>query len=66
MSVPFLFIGAHTRRIRPHLPRSHGFPRADNRRVPSGGVVVIRCGLRWRDAPPCCGPHRTLYNRFVR
>ena len=23
-------------------------------------------GLRWRDAPACYGPHKTLYNRFVR
>jgi len=23
-------------------------------------------GLRWRDAPPVYGPHKALYNRFVR
>ena len=23
-------------------------------------------GLRWRDAPPAYGPHKTLYNRFIR
>jgi transposase len=22
--------------------------------------------LQWRDAPAACGPHKTLYNRFVR
>lgn len=22
--------------------------------------------LRWRDAPPGYGPHKTIYNRFVR
>jgi transposase len=22
--------------------------------------------LRWRDAPPGYGPHKTLYNRFIR
>jgi transposase len=27
---------------------------------------VIRNGLRWRDAPAVYGPHKTLYNRFVR
>jgi transposase len=27
---------------------------------------VIRNGLRWRDAPPEYGPHKTIYNRFVR
>jgi transposase len=27
---------------------------------------VNRTGLRWRDAPAACGPHETLYNRWVR
>jgi putative transposase len=27
---------------------------------------VIGNGLMWRDAPPVYGPHKTLYNRFVR
>jgi transposase len=27
---------------------------------------VIRNGLRWSDAPAGYGPHKTLYNRFVR
>jgi putative transposase len=40
--------------------------RADDRRVVSGIVHVIRNGLRWRDAPEIYGPHKTLYNRFVR
>ena len=30
------------------------------------GVFVIRNGLRWRDAPRDYGPHKTIYNRFVR
>jgi transposase len=34
--------------------------------VLSGIVFVIQGGLRWRDAPPGYGPHKTLYNRFVR
>ena len=54
------------RRIRPHFPRSHGIPRVDDRRVLSGIIFVIQGGLRWRDAPPGYGPHKTLYNRFVR
>ena len=29
-------------------------------------IHVIRNGLRWRDAPEVYGPHKTLYNRFVR
>jgi putative transposase len=66
MSVPFLLTVAQMRRIRPHFPLSHGIPRVDDRRVLSGIIFVIRGGLRWRDAPPGYGPHKTLYNRFVR
>jgi transposase len=34
--------------------------------VVSGIIYVIRHGLQWRDAPAAYGPHKTLYNRFVR
>jgi putative transposase len=54
------------RRIRQHFPLSHGIPRVDDRRVLSGIIFVIEGGLRWRDAPPGYGSHKTLYNRFVR
>ncbi len=27
---------------------------------------MIRNGLRWRDAPKDSGPHKTIYNRFIR
>ncbi len=53
-------------KIEPHFPLSHGVPRVDDRRVISGIVHMIRNGLRWRDAPLVYGPHKTLYNRFVR
>jgi len=53
-------------RIEPHFPLSHGVPRVDDRRVLSGIIFVIRNGLRWRDAPREYGPHKTLYNRFIR
>jgi putative transposase len=66
MSVPFLLTPTQMRRIRPHFPLSHGIPRVDDRRVLSGIIFVIKGGLRWRDAPPGYGPHKTLYNRFVR
>ncbi len=26
----------------------------------------VRNGLMWKDAPSAYGPHKTLYNRFVR
>ena len=54
------------RRIEPYFPLSHGVPRVDDRRVISGTVFVIRNGLRWRDAPAEYGPHKTIYNRFIR
>ena len=54
-------------RIRPHLPNdTRGKPRADDRRVISGIVSVLKSGSRWIDAPDIYGPHKTLYNRFVR
>jgi putative transposase len=53
-------------RIETHFPLSHGVPRVDDRRVVSGIIHVIRNGLRWRDAPEVYGPHKTLYNRFIR
>src|SRR5690606_31307026 len=54
------------RRIEPYFPRSHGIPRVDDRRVLSGILFVIRNGLRWRDVPAACGPHQTIYTRFIR
>ena len=57
---------AQMRRIEPHFPLSHGVPRVDDRRVISGIIFVIRNGLRWRDTPREYGPHKTIYNRFVR
>lgn len=67
MSVPpFLLTTGQMRRLSPHFPLSHGVPRVDDRRVLSGIIYVIRQGLQWRDAPLAYGPHKTLYNRFVR
>ena len=63
----FWLSDARFARIQPLLPNKvRGVPRVDDRRVISGIVHVIRNGLRWRDAPPEYGPHKTLYNRFVR
>lgn len=52
--------------IEPYFPLSHGVPRVDDLRVISGIIHVIKRGLQWRDAPSDYGPHKTLYNRFVR
>lgn len=54
------------RRIERYFPLSHGIPRVDDRRVLSGILFVIRNGLRWRDVPHDYGPHKTIYNRFIR
>lgn len=61
-----LLSDAQMRRIAPLFPRSHGIPRVDNRLVISGIVFAIKNGPRWRDAPRDYGPHKTIYNRFVR
>jgi transposase len=66
MSDVFLLTEAQMRRIEGLFPLSHGVPRVDDRRVISGIVFVIKNGLRWRDAPKAYGPHKTIYNRFVR
>jgi transposase len=61
-----LLSDAQMRRIEPYFPLSHDVPRVDDRRVLSGILFVIRNGLRWRDAPSAYGPHKTIYNRFIR
>ena len=66
MSDLFWLSQAQMRRIEPYFPLSHGVPRVDDRRVISGIIFVIRNGLRWRDAPKEYGPHKTIYNRFIR
>ncbi len=53
------------RRIEPHLPTDvRGKERADDRRVISGILHVLRSGCRWKDCPPEYGPHTTIYNRL--
>ena len=66
MDVPFLLSKAQMRRIEPFFPLSHGIPRVDDRRIVSGIIYVIKHGLMWRDAPKGYGPHKTIYNRFIR
>ena len=55
------------KRIEPHLPTDvRGVERAEDRRVISGIVHVLKSGCRWCDCPPEYGPPTTIYNRFVR
>ena len=66
MTELFLLSQAQMRRIERYFPLSHGVARVDDRRIVSAIVFVIRNGLRWRDAPPEYGRHKTIYNRFIR
>lgn len=66
MSGLSLLSEAQLARIAPYFPSAHGLPRVDDRRVVSGIVYVIKHGLQWQDAPKDYGPHKTLYNRFIR
>ena len=66
MSDLILLSPAQMRQIAPYFPLSHGIPRVDDRKIISGIIFVIRNGLRWRDAPKDYGPHKTIYNRFIR
>jgi putative transposase len=66
MSDSILLSEVQMRRIEPYFPLSHGIPRVNDRRIISGIIFVIRNGLRWRDAPKEYGPHKTIYNRFIR
>ena len=62
----FLLSKVQMRRIEWYFPLLHGIARVDDRRIVSAIVFVIKNGLRWRDAPPNYGPHKTIYNRFIR
>ena len=66
MSDLYLLTRPQFNRIRPYFPLSHGIQRVDDLRVVSGIIYVIKHGLQWKDAPVGYGPHKTLYNRFIR
>ncbi len=50
MSDLFWLTDAQMARLEPYLPKSHGKPRVDDRRVLSGIIFINRNGLRWRDS----------------
>ena len=63
----FWLSDAQWERIQPLLPTDvRGKPRADDRRVISGILHVLKTGCRWCDCPPEYGPYTTIYNRFAR
>ena len=66
MSDLFWLSEAQMAMISPYFPLAHGVPRADDRKIISGIIFIIRNGLRWRDAPKDYGIAKTIYNRFIR
>lgn len=66
MSELFWLTPSQLNKIKLYFPPPRGVPRVDDRRVISGIIFVIKRGLQWRDAPKEYGPHKTLYNRFIR
>ena len=66
MSDVVLLSRAQIARLALRFLRSRGKPRVDDRRVVRGIIYVIRNGMMGKDAPRGYGPHKTLYNRFIR
>ena len=66
MSQLFYLSAEQLERIKPFFLFSRGIPRVDDLKVIRGIIYVIRHGLHWKDAPREYGPHKTLYNRFLR
>lgn len=63
----FWLTDAQFSEIEPHLPTdTRDKARADDRRVLSGIVHVLKSGGPRVDGPPEYGPKKTLYNRYVR
>lgn len=51
--------------IEPHLPKNQpGARRADDRRVISGSVHILKCSGRWTDCPVEYGLATTVYSRW--
>ena len=51
MSRLFYLSTEQLEKIRPYFPLSHGVARADDLKVPSGIIYVIKHGFQWKDAP---------------
>ena len=66
MSDVFLLRDAQTARLEAYVPKSHGKPRVDDRRILNGIIFINRNGLRRRYAPKVYGLHKTLHNSWKR
>ena len=62
MAVLFWLSKVQVDRMSPYFPRPRGIARVDDLPVLSGILPLVRNGLRWRDAPPEYGPHKSLMN----
>lgn len=62
MSGQFWLAREQVEQLKLHVPEARGKPRADDRRVLSGNLFV----LRRQDASAVYRLHKTLYDRFVR
>ena len=63
----FLLSRVQMRRIERYFPLAWDCAGGRSAMVTVSAIVfVIKNGLRWRDAPRDYGPHKTIYNRFVR
>ena len=62
MSDLYWLTDEHMAKLAPFLPKSHGKPRIDDKRVLSGIIFINRNGLRWRDAPREYGLDKRLYS----
>jgi len=63
---PFGLSDEQIARLKPFLPKSHGKPRVDDRRVLTGIIFINRNGLRRCDAPREHDPPKTLSHRWKR
>jgi transposase len=66
MSSHFWLTDERMARLRPFFPKSNGMPRADERRFPSGMILINCNGLRRQVAYRKYGPPKTLCNRWMR
>lgn len=66
MSDLFYLTDEQMEMIAPYLPKSRGIARVDDKRVISGIIYILKNGGKWSHLPAEYGPHKTVYNRFVR
>ncbi len=66
MSHLFWLTGEQVEQLAPFFPKSRGVGRADDCKVLSGSIYVIKKRAAMGRCPPDYGLDKTLYNRFKR